>query len=200
MSAPSPAHASPLHAVYYTATFGRTENLVRHLIALSSDTPFQDGLFVRDASLLWRSGDLARAVDVFVVATRTLTWNQPIQNILDLNDVIPQELEALRRADVIIFLAGNYVPFYGRNLHFIKLLRADLVAAGRDPDQMPLLFQIQRAPAGTTTPTTLTAELIPVLSWPHCDHREAFPEDGRGYKEALDRAIELYDERRRMTG
>ncbi len=181
--------ATPIHVVYYTATLGRPEGLVRHLCTLGAQAALEGTRFLREARLLWPHRGRPRAVEVFVVATRGTSWHEAIGNILSLNDDIPRELEALRRADVVVFLASSHQQAFGRNLLFLKLLRADLVAAGRDPDSIPVLFQIQRVSGGATP----TAELIRVLTWARSDHLEAFPEESRGLGEALDSALDLFD-------
>jgi hypothetical protein len=68
-----------------------------------------------------------------------------------------------------------------------------LVAAGRDPDTIPVVFQIYH-PHQEGVPTSPTSDIVAGLTWARCDHLESFPGDKRGMKEALDRAIALYEE------
>ncbi|MGK3991997.1 hypothetical protein [Sorangium sp. So ce1024] len=75
------------------------------------------------------------------------------------------------------------------------MLRADLIAAGRNPDEIPVVFQICH-PYQEGVPTTPTSGIVPALTWARCDHLEAFPGEMRCTKEALDRAIGLYEEMR----
>ncbi|WP_437313961.1 hypothetical protein [Sorangium sp. So ce385] len=157
-----------------------------------------------EGHVLWTYGDALYFLHLFSVWERSAAWNVAIENLVAdeaaraaedhgrTDFAFANELAALKRAQAVVFLATNAEHCFGRMRHFVKMLRADLVAAGRDPDSVPVVFQINH----WGPPIMPMSDLLQVLTWPRCDHVQAFSEDHRGAKEALDRAIALYEEMR----
>jgi hypothetical protein len=102
-------------------------------------------------------------------------------------------LAALQRVQVVVFVADDQAHLLWRHACALKVLRADLVEAGRDPDSIPVVFHIDH-PDEEGCPVAPMSEVTQRLTWPRCSYVEAFPkENRRGTSEALDRAIDMYE-------
>jgi hypothetical protein len=191
-----------IEVVYYKANWNTPKSILGYLCSLGSDGAVDDERTPTEGHVLWTHGNAQCSLHLFSVWQRSAAWNVAIENLVADEAVraaedhsradfaFANELAALKRAQTIVFLATNAEHCFGRMRHFVKMLRADLVAAGRDPDSVPVVFQINH----WGPPTMPMSDLLQVLTWPRCDHVQAFSEDHRGAKEALDRAIALYEE------
>ncbi|MGK3991994.1 hypothetical protein [Sorangium sp. So ce1024] len=191
-----------LDVVYYKATLSAPEALLRHICALGVDGVVVDEPVPKEGHVLWKCGDVMYSIHLFFVWSRCGPWNYSIEDLMameaaaDHGDTsFAQELAALKRAHTIILVVEDAVPRFGRTRHFVKMLRADLIAAGRDPDTIPVVFQINHS-YQEGVPTMPLSDLLQVLTWSRCDHVGAVAREKRGAKEALDRAIGLYEEMR----
>jgi hypothetical protein len=198
--APSHSQHAQLEVVYYKSTMGSAAKLLQHVCSFGSDSSVADEPLPREGRVLWVRGDVVYELHVFFVYARGSSWSHAIESLVAMeaaadNDdpVFARELAALKRAQIIILLVDDQTHRVWRGPHFTKMLRADLVAAGRDPDTIPVVFQIYH-PYQEGVPTTPTSDIVPGLTWARCDHLESFPGEKRGMKEALDRAIALYEE------
>jgi hypothetical protein len=75
--------------------------------------------------------------------------------------------------------------------------------AGR-PD-VPIIFQLNFRDADLADPDPERRplpldEIKQLFTWPRCDYVEAYPPQGRGVREALNRGIELYEEAKAQHG
>lgn len=125
-----------------------------------------------------------------------------------------QDMAELTTADVIIFVVDDQAHRFQRYERNLRRLEEDLSAVNRAPRDVPVVFQIHRlvedmAEEEATLEVVFTrsgqeperrritavpvADLRQMLVWPRCDHVVAFPRRKRGAKEALDRAIDLYE-------
>ncbi|WP_437605850.1 hypothetical protein WMF20_32955 [Sorangium sp. So ce834] len=188
--------------LYYKATMSAPDAHLRLLCSLGRDGVVADGSVPYEGRVLWPHGDVVYSLHLFFVWMRG-TWPAPTIAEWAAQEAaeghgstyFAQQLAALKRANVIVFVTDNQTYRFKRNRLFLLRLRADLVSAGRDPDTVPVLFlidcylreDIEKAP---------TPDIIQVLTWSRCDHVQVFPEEKRGDKEALDRAIALYEEMR----
>ncbi|XXT16023.1 hypothetical protein WME94_37890 [Sorangium sp. So ce429] len=191
-----------LEVVYYKATLSAPEALLRHICALGIDGVVVEEPAPKEGRVLWTCGDVLYSLHLFFVRSRCGPWNHSIEDLVameaaaDHGDTsFAQELAALKRAQAIILVVEDAMPRFGRTRHFVKMLRDDLIAAGRDPDAIPVVFQINHS-YQDGVPTMPISDLLQVLTWLRCDHVEAFAREKRGAKEALDRAIALYEEMR----
>ncbi|WP_437911944.1 hypothetical protein WME73_31460 [Sorangium sp. So ce302] len=180
---------------------GAPENLLRHLCSLGDDGVVVDESVPREGHVLWARGDVVYALHVFFVYSRGRS-SRAIEDLVAIEaaaddgyPVFAREFAALKHAQSIVFSVDDAEHRFGRSQHFVKVLRADLIAAGRDPDAIPVVFQINR-PYNDGVLTVPTSDIVQALTWARCDHVEAFPQEKRGAKEALDRAIALYEEMR----
>ncbi|WP_437708770.1 hypothetical protein WMF45_31460 [Sorangium sp. So ce448] len=182
---------------------GDPEKLLRHVGSYGSDSVVIDEPGgPREGRVLWTRGDVVYSLHLFFVWVRGSSWAHAIENLVATeaaehhgSTTFARELAALKRAQTIILLVDDQTHRIWRGRHFTKMLRADLIAAGRNPDDIPVVFQINH-PCQEGVPTTPASDIIPGLTWARCDHVEAFPKEKRGAKEALDRAIALYEEMR----
>ncbi|WP_437765815.1 hypothetical protein WMF27_27895 [Sorangium sp. So ce281] len=192
-----------LEVVYYKSTMGSAAKLLRHVCSFGSDSAVVDEPGgPTEGRVLWPHGDVLYSLHLFFVWVRGSSWSHAIENLVATeaaanhgSTTFSRELAALKRAQIIILLVDDQTHRVWRGPHFTKMLRADLVAAGRDPDTIPVVFQIYH-PHQEGVPTSPTSDIVPGLTWARCDHLESFPGDKRGMKEALDRAIALYEEMR----
>ncbi|WP_437586348.1 hypothetical protein [Sorangium sp. So ce1000] len=191
-----------LEVVYYKATVSSPEALLRHVCSLGIDGLVVDDPVPKEGCVLWPVGDVMYALNLFFVWTRCGPWNHAIEDLVAMEAAanhgdtsFAQELAALQRAQIIVLVVEDAVPRFGRTRHFVKMLRADLIAAGRDPDAIPVVFQINHS-YQDGVPIMPISDILEVLTWARCDHVEAFAREKRGAKEALDRAIALYEEMR----
>jgi hypothetical protein len=191
-----------LDVLYYKTTMSAPEALLRHLCTLGGDGVVADELVPSEGRVLWPCGDVVYSLHLFFVWLRG-TW--PAPTLADFaaleaaenrgSTSFAESLAALKRAHAIVFVTDNQAYRFKRNRQFLLRLRADLISAGRDPDTVPVVFQINCYCREDVTKTP-TSDIIQVLTWPRCDHIEVFPQGLRGAKEALDRAIALYEEMR----
>ncbi|AUX35000.1 uncharacterized protein SOCE836_071880 [Sorangium cellulosum] len=193
---------APLEVVYYKSTMGNAEGLLRHVFSHGSDGVVVEEPVPREGRVLWTRGDVVYSLHLFFVEARGSSWAHAIENLVATeaatvheSTTFAREFAALKSAQTIILLVDDQTHRVWRGRHFTKMLRADLIAAGRNPDDIPVVFQIDH-PCQEGVPTTPSSDIIPGLSWARCDHIEAFPKEKRGAKEALDRAIALYEEMR----
>ncbi|WP_437964702.1 hypothetical protein WMF04_34200 [Sorangium sp. So ce260] len=187
--------------VYYKATMGAPETLLRHVCSLGDDGVIVSEPVPREGHVLWARGDVVYSLHLFFVYSRGRS-SRSIENLVAIEaaaddgyPVFAREFAALKHAETIVLSVDDTEHRFGRNKHFVEVLRADLIAAGRDPDAVPVVFQINH-PCNDGVPTIPVADMVQALTWARCDHVEAFPQDKRGAKEALDRAIALYEEMR----
>ncbi|WP_437996119.1 hypothetical protein WMF26_33865 [Sorangium sp. So ce185] len=176
------------------------DGLLRHLCAQGRDGIVGEGSVPHEGRVLWARGDVLYSLHLFFARLRG-TWPVPTMAEDAAQEAaeghgstfFAQRFAALKRAQVVVFVTDNQAYRFKRNRAFLLRLRADLISAGRDPDSVPVLFQIDcyRLEDVDKTPAS---EIIQVLTWSRCDHAQAFPEEKRGAKEALDRAIALYEE------
>ncbi|WP_437950306.1 hypothetical protein WME98_05430 [Sorangium sp. So ce296] len=189
-----------LDVLYYKTTMSAPETLLRHLCSLGRDGAVADEPVPSEGRVLWARGDVVYSLHLFFVWLRG-TW--PAPTLADFaaleaaenrgSTTFAQRFAALKRAQAIVFLTDNQAYRFKRNRQFLLRLRADLISAGRDPDTVPVVFQIN-CYCREDVLKTPTSDIIQVLTWPRCDHVEVFPQEMRGAKEALDRAITLYEE------
>ncbi|WP_437964700.1 hypothetical protein WMF04_34190 [Sorangium sp. So ce260] len=193
------AQPQPLHVVYYAGPAGSPYRLLRHLAGLARSASIEAGPTPARAELLWPRGAAALTLRLSLVVTRGVAWHEPIEGLAAESDEVRAELEALRRAQVIVLPVDGRARWLALGVHRARTLRADLLAAGRQPGEVPVLFQVHRH-ADPNEPAAALPDIARALGWPRCDHVEAFPREKRGAKEGLDRAIALCDERQGASG
>jgi hypothetical protein len=185
--------APPLRVVYYAGLTGSPYRLLRHLATLATAASMDEDPCATEASLRWPHAGAERAVHLSLVVTRGVAWHLPIETLAGTSEQVRWELEALRRAEVVVFLVDGRARGLALNRRFTQLLAADLATAGRRPEDVPVLFQVHRYPEPDGGAAPLP-DLVRALAWPRSDHVEAHPRERRGAGEALDRAIELHGE------
>ncbi|WP_437275427.1 hypothetical protein WME90_29815 [Sorangium sp. So ce375] len=195
----TPASPQPLHVVYYAGPTGSPYRLLRHLAGLARSSSIDAGPTPARAQLLWPRGAAAVPLRVSLVVTRGVAWHEPIEGLAAESDEVRAELEALKHADVVVLPVDGRTRWLALGVHRARTLRADLIAAGRQPAQIPVLFQVHRY-ADPNEPAAALSDITRALAWPRCDHVEAFPREKRGAKEALDRAVALYEQSRSASG
>jgi hypothetical protein len=76
-----------------------------------------------------------------------------------------------------------------------RRIRVDLLEVGRDPDAVPLVFQLNKR----DLPNILSvAEMTSVLTWGRCDYEETVATQGLGVPRALDRLLDLIASTRKL--
>ncbi|XYH94175.1 hypothetical protein ACMHYB_41005 [Sorangium sp. So ce1128] len=183
----------PLHVVYYTGPAGSPYRLLRHLAGLARSASIEAGPTPSSAELLWPRGAIAVPLRLSLVVTRGVAWHEPIEGLAAESDEVRGELAVLRHARVVVLPVDGRARRLALGAHRAMTLRADLIAAGRQPEQVPVLFQVDRH-ADPHEPAAALSDIARALGWPRCAHVEAFPREKRGAREALDRAIVLYEE------
>ncbi|WP_437522426.1 hypothetical protein WME79_31600 [Sorangium sp. So ce726] len=193
------AQPQPLHVVYYMGPTGSPYRLLRHLAGLARSASIEAGPTPAGVQLLWPRGAAALPLRVSLVVTRGVAWHEPIEGLAAESDEVRAELEALKRAHVVVLSVDGRARWLALGVHRTTTLRADLIAAGRQPEQVPVLFQVHRH-ADPNEPAAALSDIARALVWTRCDHVEAFPREKRGAREALDRAIALHEERQGTSG
>ncbi|WP_437605848.1 hypothetical protein WMF20_32945 [Sorangium sp. So ce834] len=191
----TPAQPLPLHVAYYTGPTGSPYRLLRHLAALARSASIEAGPTPARADLLWPRGAAVLPLRLSLIVTRGVAWHEPIEGLAAESDEVRGELDALRRAQVVVLPIDGRARRLALGVHRAAALRADLIAAGRQPEQVPVLFQVHRY-ADPNEPAAALPDIARALAWPRWDHVEAFPREKRGAREALDRAIALHEESR----
>ena len=189
--------------VAYTGEFHgirAMETHMRNLISWSvTSTPIpwnQDQIW--GATLQWPSGRRTRSVQAFLMVNRLDHVLSSVDETLAKGDEAAAfELEFLARAHVVVFLLDARPHVFQSNRMVFDRFRADVLALGRKPEDFPVLFQVDRLARDDQDPIPL-AKFVEIVSWPRCDYQEAYPAENRGFKEAMDRAIGLYDEMQAM--
>lgn len=180
----------PLHVAYYAGPTGKPYRLLRHLASVAVAASIADEPFAARARLSWAHRGVERDVDASLIATRTVGWHLPLHELTE--DAIATEVEALRCADVIVFMADGRRHTLALNRSLVRVLSDDVVAVGRG-SEVPVVFQIHRYPASEGPEATIE-ELRAALVWPRCEYVEAHPREKRGAAEALGSAIDIHDE------
>ena len=121
-----------------------------------------------------------------------------ITDLFDLQPMTRKEFEWLHCCDAIVFVVNPKASGIQTGLDWMVALREDLVAAGRDPDRIPLVFQLNKRdlPVGDPDPDrcALPVETLKKLfQWPGCRYAEAIARQRIGVFEALEDVIDLYE-------
>ncbi|MGK3991999.1 hypothetical protein [Sorangium sp. So ce1024] len=193
------AEPQPLHVVYYAGPTGSPYRLLRHLAALARSASIEAGPTPARAEVLWPRGAAVLSLRLSLVVTRGVAWHQPIEGLAAESDEVRGELESLKRADAVVLPVDGRARWFPLGVHRATMLRADLSAAGRRPELVPVLVQVNRY-TDPNEPAAALPELARALAWPRCDYVEAFPREKRGAGEALARAIALYEESPGVSG
>jgi hypothetical protein len=218
-----------MRVVYYGAAMGGRLSLIRRLCALGRDAIVHDDPgSVEEVELLWPRDD-SRADALKLRAT--IVWSrlhggagcEPIENLVaqERSGELPYHtfsrgLEALRLAQAIIFVVDDLSHNFRREARGLDILRADLRATGRAPEDVPVVFQVlhplmimRDEDAYVETISTRSvqdpvirqkivatppAEIVETLTWPRCAHIDDSLRDEQGTREAMNRAIALHEE------
>jgi hypothetical protein len=97
------------------------------------------------------------------------------------------ELMALQRASGVVFVADPSRP--DANAASLRQLPIDLREAGKDPHDVPVVFQLNKR-------DLIAAGLAPafdrsLFAWPSCDFVETTAATGEGAREAMERAVRM---------
>ena len=157
------------------------------------EAPVEPAALQREIVLPWPSTGGTSELRVFAITTRGNSAHEAIERARCLNDAIEAEFQALALADAVVFFAGAPRWFFGKNKHFVKLLRADLVAAGREPGEVPVVFLIDHR-FGPDMQEATRAELLDVLTWPRAAHVETFSNDDDSAELAIRGAVGLHEQ------
>lgn len=122
-----------------------------------------------------------------------------ITTLLDVGPMINRELEWLRGCDAIVFVVDSRTAVVRMSEVRLRTLREDLVAAGRDPDMIPLVFQLNKRdlanypdPDQRALPVSQIEEK---LRWPGAKYIESVANQRIGVFEALGEVLDLYESR-----
>jgi hypothetical protein len=102
------------------------------------------------------------------------------------------ELDHLRALDGVIFVAESQPAMRERNVYFLERLRNNLVYVGREPNRIPLVFQLNNRDAEDALPIDV---LRSDLEWPLSVYQPSIAVARRGLKQALDQVLEMIDTR-----
>jgi hypothetical protein len=128
-----------------------------------------------------------------------------IREVMHLNPMIARQFEWLGQADAIVFVVNSKAALSGVCLTELKGLTRDLAAAGREPEQIPLVFQLNKHDLLVDDPdpeqrAAPVEALKQKFLWPGCDYVESIATRRLGVTEALARVLELYESRFAATG
>jgi hypothetical protein len=123
---------------------------------------------------------------VQIARFRSFDPSVPIDQILE-QEGVRREFEFLRKVETIVFVVDPTRE--GGNEDMLEVVRKDLAAAGRNPVEIPVVFQINKQDliASGDAPSVDRSG----LNWPISDYIESTAVTGAGFVEALSRAIEL---------
>jgi 50S ribosomal subunit-associated GTPase HflX len=106
----------------------------------------------------------------------------------------PASLDDLARADGILFVADSQTERMQHNERHLRVLRTDLEPFGVNIDDVPIIFQLNKADLVDVPPVP---RLVPAdvmtarLSTRRCSHVVTSATTGLGIFESIDRVIEL---------
>ena len=123
-----------------------------------------------------------------------------IREVMHLNPMIARQFEWLGQADAIVFVVSLKAAAVGSCVAQLESLTRDLVTAGRTPEQIPLVFQLNKHDLLVDDPdpeqrAAPVEELKRKFLWPGCDYVESIATRRFGVNEALERVLELHEER-----
>jgi hypothetical protein len=187
-----------IRVAYYSVATPFFDRLLAHLSSFGRDVAMEEGPSPGRCTMLWPrpGGDVE--VEILGVSSRLASGARlPIMELIAMErasgaGTFERELEALRAAAVVVFVVDDQAHHFKRYVRAIETLRADLLAAERQPEEVPVVFQLNHTMLEGIGVTPV-ADLAQALTWPRCAYVEAFPKEKRGAREALDRAIDLYD-------
>jgi hypothetical protein len=189
-----------IRVAYYSVATPFFDRLLVHLSSFGREVAMEEGPSPRRCTMLWPRPGGEVEVEVRGVSSRLASGAR--LSILELiamerasgagADTFERELDALREATAVVFVVDDQAHHYKRYIRAIETLRADLLAAGRRLEEVPVVFQLNHAMLEGIGVTPVT-DLVQALTWPRCAYVEASPKEKRGAREALDRAIDLYD-------
>jgi hypothetical protein len=119
--------------------------------------------------------------------TRTSRVYDPIRDA-EADGRFRDERDFLKIADGIIFVADSQVGRLDANLHAIELLRDLIIRLGRDPSNIPLVFQLNKQDLPNLLPPL---ELMSLLQWPQCKHVLTIATTGAGIGLVIDNIIAM---------
>ena len=106
--------------------------------------------------------------------------------------IVEAPLAALRHVDGIVFVADSQEARHEHNLGDLERLRADLRRVDRDLDRLPVVFQFNKR----DLPDLMSIEdMRSELYTKYCDYVSSIAIKGIGVWEAMDKMIELLDNR-----
>ena len=94
-------------------------------------------------------------------------WILDIHELLEKNPHFEDMWALVQRADGVVYVYSPEQHLHGKVARHLEVLRADLIAAGRDPDTFPVVFQVLRL--DYDSPIASEEEIAPYLSWPFMD-------------------------------
>jgi hypothetical protein len=123
----------------------------------------------------------------------------PITTLFDVSPRIRQEFEWMQRCDAIVFVVNPKADMVPCGEGWLMHFREDLVSAGRDPDQIPLVFQLnkQDMPVDAPNPdwSAVSVETLEqTFKWPGCRYVPSIAQQRVGVHEALGEVIDLYED------
>ncbi len=100
------------------------------------------------------------------------------------------------QADGAIYVASPERHLYTRPLHHMGILRRDLIAADRDPERFPVVFEVLRL--DYDDPVATEEELATVLRWPWSDRIDTVtgpkvPKEDRRHDVPVRRLLEMIE-------
>jgi hypothetical protein len=125
----------------------------------------------------------------------------PITSLLDIRPEIREGFEWMKRCDAIVFVVNPKTVEVPSGEGWLMHFREDLILAGRDPDQIPLVFQFnkQDMPVDAPNPnwSAVSVETLEqTFQWPGCRYVRSIALQRVGVFEALGEVIDLYEESR----
>ena len=141
-------------------------------------------------------GDDDVSVAIHRVSARTRVATVDIEQALaePNSRFVRSDWEAIQAADGGVYVGWTARHVLGLATAHLRILRADLVAAGRDPAAFPLAFElVQNAEWASTTASD--ADLEAVYNWPLSKTFQRFIDEAtsiaeRGHEETLDWVLE----------
>ena len=87
-----------------------------------------------------------------------------------------------------MFVADSRAERAEANQEQLEALRHDFVALGRNPDELPIVFQCNHRDAATALSME---DLKSALRWPRCRHVASVAETGQGVLDAIQALLGL---------
>lgn len=194
-----------LFVVYYAATYPIPVEFLPKLAGLAREATVKLQPWPAEAELRWprpQADTSTIKVHLTWVAQRLASAGlKPIEELVAGEATYPahfdrsytRDFEALKRAHAVVYLVDDQAHRFKRYVRHIGTLRADLIAAGHRPEDVPVVVQIAH-PMLEGVATRPTGDLIEAISWPRCRYVEMFGSEKRGIGGALDQIITLYQE------